>query len=290
MKFSPSLSTSALFHAVLWGLAGYAPASHAGRTVTEPREVQNLPRQMSAADRTAALKAANLEQECGRSRLQTREIGGLQCRLALYAYQLKQISPDSPAALTSLLDGARRAEALAKSIATYAPLTTKPGLVTDRYVAHAMACGVVGDVVTALENLPPTASDEMKNVVMRVQTGAGDAYNLPRASCDCMKVSIGRATDAGASLEDRGAIQGKLTSRGCLLDKSALDQQRGGPSGFTGNAAGVAAAASARGQLLEYAKARDIGLNRCRTKYISNGNQVSKPTKLKACACDEVNR
>lgn len=285
-----ALTKKVLVLSAFAALAAVPSPAIAGRTLKEPKEIQTLPRKMNASQRDAALKAAKLDQECSRSRLKTREIQGLQCRLALYAAQAKGTAADSERNLQQLLDMARRAEATAKSVATYRPLTAKPGLKESKFKAHDLACNVIENVVSQLRTVPPTATPELVRAAKAAQTGAGDAYNVQRASCECMKGSASLAGDAGVSIETRGAIQGKLTSQGCLLDKGALNQSRGGPSGFSGNAAGVAAAASDEGLLLEYAKARDIGLNRCRSKYISSAQKVSRPKKLKSCACDEVKR
>lgn len=279
-----------LIFSILTAIAAGPTPALAGRTLKEPKEIQNLPRKMNTSQREAALKAAKLDEECSRSRLKTREIQGLQCRLALFAAQAKAIPADSDANLQKLLDMARLAEATAKSVANYRPLTKKPGLKENKFEAHDRACNVIENVVSQLRTVPQTASPALLQAAKAAQTGAGDAYNVQRASCECMKGSAALAGNASVSIEVRGAIQGKLTSQGCLLDKGALKSSRGGPSGFSGNAAGVAAAASDEGLLLEYAKARDIGLNRCRGKYISSANKISRPKKLKSCACDEMKR
>ena len=114
---------------------------------------------------------------------------------------------------------------------------------------------------------------------------------VPPPSIEVTASSLSLAGPARASQEENGFLQGILTSRGCLVNREKLKSTRSGPSGFSsGKANAIAEQNSDNNVLLDYAKARDIGLDRCRSKYISTGGQVDKVGKLERCVCEEVKR
>jgi len=266
------------------------PAS-AGRSIKEPKAVKQAAKRLKKAEQQAALKEVGLEKTCSRSMLKTKEIQGVRCRLALHQAASKKHAPTTVAGIEARLEAAKQALSAAETVHGYAPLLRKPGLARHKFEAHKQACATVLDAYDDIKALPNTVADAVLKAKARALTGAGDAFNVYTAACECTKSSLSLAGPARASQEENGALQGILTSRGCLVNREKLKSSRSGPSGFSsGKANAIAKQNSDANVLLDYAKARDIGLDRCRSKYISTGGQVDKVGKLERCVCEEVKR
>jgi len=240
-----------------------------------------------AAKQAEALKAAGLEKKCTPATLRSRELPGVACRLAIYAF-LHTKAPiatanDAKKRLSVAKDGLKAA----KSIAAYKPLAKKPGLERKRVDAHQQACKV------ALQSYDALAAASRANTPAKSAAAKAMGSNekgLFKDACECARETVNMAGGAGLSADERGGLQTLLTKRSCFLDKSKLKAGRGGPeSEFTGRAGQVVESNTDEARLLDYAKARDIGLDRCRKKSTAAG-RVTDRGGLKRCACGEIKR
>jgi hypothetical protein len=104
--------------------------------------------------------------------------------------------------------------------------------------------------------------------------------------------SVDLATGADASLEERGALQGLLTSHRCFLDDSRLVAERKPGEVLAGNkdAATVKASLGAAGVMRQYAESRAIDFDRCTGKFLDVGGRPTDLPKLETCVCGAVKR
>jgi hypothetical protein len=262
-------------------------AAWAGRTVKEPGSVKAVPRMVPAAKRAEALKALGLQSRCTDAVLRSRELPGIGCRLAIFSYLTARAPLASPADLKKRMKAAEDALNAAESIATYKPLKKSPNLEQFRLFAHEQACRTVLESYDAI-SAAGRASGPLK---MEAAKAAGSTdEGLFKQACECAQTTISLSGPGRASVEERGRLQTLLTKRSCFLDKSKLASKRGGPeSEFSERAGEVIEANTDEARLLDYAKARDIGLDRCRTKS-APGGRVTDKGGLKRCACGEVKR
>ena len=270
--------------------ASYGNDAFAGRVLQEPAAIKAEVRKMSEKDTQKALQAKGLEETCTRSMLKTREIQGVRCRMALHQALAKNTVPNSAKAFEERLGFAKVAIQVAQSVHEYSPMHPKPGFARHQFEAHHQSCSTVLDAYDAIKALPSSSPAEVLEAQNLALKGSGDAFNIYTAACDCTKKSLQLAAPAGLSLDESGALQGVLTSRGCLLNREKMKSEREGPSGFTGKAGEIAKANTEVSTLLTYAKARDIGLDRCREKYVSSIGRVEKVGGMERCVCDEVKR
>ncbi|MCP4503154.1 MAG: hypothetical protein GY822_24725 [Deltaproteobacteria bacterium] len=269
---------------------GYIQDAHAGRVLIEPPEIKKNVRRMKQKDKSAALKGVGLQDTCTRSMLKTKEIQGVRCRMALYQASAKKAALKTEGDFAKRLEHAKTALQTAKSIHAYSPMLKKPGLARHQFEAHKQSCATVLDAYDAIKALPNTSPARLRVLQKRALIGEGDAFNVYAAACDCTKKSLQLAGPARASLDESGELQGILTSRGCLVNRERLKSEREGPSGLSENAQKIAKANTDVSVLLDYAKARDIGLDRCRQKYVSSVGKVKKVGKMERCVCEEVKR
>lgn len=276
----------ALVVALLAGLA--AGPSHAGRSLQEPPAVKAVPRMVPKAKQQASLEAASLASACPADVLKSQDLQGVTCRLGIHGQLALQAPLEGPAQVDKLLVAASEAMKTAGSIADYQPLAKTPRLEPSRLAAHEQACKTVVSAYDALKE----AARNPGPVGEAAKKGMGSAEaGLFKDACDCAQQTVRIADGAGVSLEDRARLQTVLTSRSCFLDKTKVAANRGGPdSQFSGRAGRLAEANTDEALLLDYAKTVDIGLDRCRTKGISPGGQVSDKGGLKKCACGEIQR
>jgi len=266
-----------------------APA-FAGRTLKEAKSVQNAGAKVSASDTEAALKAADLTAQCTKTALKSRDLDGLACRLAILAYTAERSELKNDKAIKERVRLALDARATAESIASYKPLHQKPTFAEERFRAHQQACRVVLDAHDAIKGMKPTKDQK------ELAAAAKDALDHPenglfKHACECARDTMGLTTGVNLSAEERGALQSVLTSRGCFLDKSKVSGDRGGPeSSFTGRASELAEKNTDEAKLLDYAKVRDIGLERCRAKALDARDKLSDAKALEECACAEIKR
>ena len=270
-----------------WQILGLALAlagpADAARTLKEPRGIKNMRKQPASVTK-AALASAGLTSEC-QGRLRTSEIQGLRCRLAIHAHVSEKIAPTSPARLRQRVRMANEAKEVASSIQKWTPLVRKPNLVVHRYQAHKIACMTAMHTHDTLAAIPRTAP---KNLLAARENEAGET--LYRKACDCVQASLRLAAKASVPVKEFGKLQGVITSRGCLLDRSKLKTERKQQRiVFTGTAKKLAEANSDESRLMAYAETRDIGLQRCRDRDLRGGTIQDKKS-LKKCVCGEIGR
>jgi hypothetical protein len=259
----------------------------AARALVEPDAIKVIPRLVPAAKIQKGLQDAGLGEKCSAAALKTPELVGLQCRLAVHRSLAAELPPDSPTSTERRIVFARDAAVAATAIAAYAPLSKKPGFGREQFDAHQQACSVVVDAYDALKSVPASAPADLRLVVDKGLAGQGGLFD---AACNCTQSAVRLADGANASLDEKGALQAQLTSRGCFLDKSKIRAERGGPeSSFTGEATRIAAANSVEARLLEYAQTRAVGLERCKDKGFEGVRLVDRG-KLKNCVCGEISR
>lgn len=262
-------------------------AAWAGRTVKEPGAVKAVPRMVPAAKRAEALKALGLSSRCTDAVLRSRELPGIGCRLAIFSYLNAKLPLATPGDLKKRLEATDDALAAAKSIESYKPLKKSPNLEQFRLFAHEQACRTVLESYDAI-SAAGRASGPLK--VEAAKAAGTTDKGLFKQACECAQSTAALSGPARASVEERGRLQTLLTKRSCFLDKSKLASARGGPeSEFSGRAGQVVEANTDEARLLDYAKARDIGLDRCRKKS-APGGRVTDKGGLKRCACGEVKR
>lgn len=267
-----------------------APAL-AGRTLEEPKAVALALKSAPRATVQAALKEAELEDQCAAAALRSKELRGLRCRLAVFAHLEKKRAPRTPADVKARLRAAEAAFAAARTLSSYAPLTRPPRLDEERFEAHRGACGVLVAAWDSLRSLPKGANEATQQAAATaLATPLEGGAPLGEAACSCTARSLELSSGGGASLELIGALQGTITSHGCFLDESKVKAQRGGPeSRFSGAAARYSAESTDEAQLVTYAKTRDVSFNRCREKYLAPGHVKDKEG-MQTCLCGELTR
>jgi len=272
---------------VLTFALGLSGAALAARALTEPDTIKVVPRMVPPAKIKKALVDAGLAEKCTNEVLRTSELVGLQCRLAVQRGLAQELVVDGAPSVERRAALARDASTAAAAIAEYTPLSKKPGFGREQYEAHRQACAVVVETYDALKQAPATAAPEVRAAVDRALTGENNLFD---AACACTQSAVSLADGAGAGIDEKGALQAGLTSRGCFLDKSKLKAERGGPeSSFTGAAESIAAANTDEARLLDYAMARAVGLDRCKDKGFEGPKLVEKK-KLESCVCGEIAR
>ena len=271
-----------------------APAVHAGRVLYEPPGLSKTARSAPKPVVTNAVKEYGLEDTCTDTALQSKELAGVQCRLAVAAY----VQAHKPMAANTDVEAqitlAKDAAAAARSIAEYEPLSSKTGLSTARFYAHRQACRAMLGAYDVLSALPASSTPKMNE---RAQTALAvfnaRGASMKDAACQCVQETLSLAMGAEVTQDEQGALQGVLTSRACFLDESKIRGSRSGPSTTlspqSDMRAGFIATGTTTGRLLDYAAARSLDLDRCREKFV-NLNRIKDGPKLEKCVCGEIAR
>lgn len=277
----------AKLHALALVVTLTATAALAGRSLDEPDAVKAIPRMVPAAKVASALAAAKLAEKCSPQVMKAPELVGMSCRLAVHRALAREHTVDTLATVTRRIAAGREAAAAAKGIAGYAPLSKKPGFERELFDAQREACATVVETYDALKAAPPTVPADARSAIDGALAGDGNLFD---AACGCVQDGVSLADAAGASIDERGTLQGMLTSRGCFLDREKIKAERGGPeASFTGEATKLAAKNTDEARLLDYANARLVGIGRCTEKGIVAGRIVEKK-KLESCVCAEIGR
>jgi hypothetical protein len=270
----------------------------AGRSFKEDRRISSLPSRVGTALRGPALDQAGLGDRCQKSgALRDRGLGGLVCRMGLLFGHWHQKDLKST---KRVRDASRDAIATAKTLnalADFSPLNPPPHFARDRFDAFTQGCGALWAFADAFA-APPAGGGKslgrtLKAERARVEKKLG--RELSEEACHCTKLALGMGTDATATLEESGALQQVLTSRGCLLNlketQNSLNPERSGPrSRFSGRAADAAQDATSGGRLMAFAKSRSLTLKRCVDKYPGPKKSAAADEKLVECACRVVGR
>lgn len=280
-----------------WSLAwmsvvlGAGPLT-AGRTLDEPKAILARKNQANAPATKAALEAAGMTERCPPEVFRSPDVRGMGCRLALHRQESARLPLTTAADLARRLQATQDALDASSRLASFAPLSPPPGLAEHRFIGQRLACQIVVDTYDALNALPAKTAPAL---VTKVQAAlarfpANAETGLHEAACRCTEKSLTLGAEAGASLEELGGLQQTFTGRSCGLDKDKVKTERGGPATeFSGAAKEAVAETTVETRLLEYARSRDVTLERCRAKHINEG-QIKDADKLTQCACSEVAR
>lgn len=272
-------------------VALFPAAASAGRTLEEPKGVRDVVKTTPRAAVQKALGEAGVSERCSDAALRSGELNGVACRLVVHSSLSKAKPLASAKDVQRRVTAAKDAWLTARTIASYAPLTKLPRLDEDRFEAHRRACDGLVDAWDALRGVPKAAAPELRAAVDAAlkEPGFGEQA-IGEAACACTAKTLELSTAGGASLELTGALQGTLTSRGCFLDASKIRAERGGPKArFSGRAKTLSEQSTDEAQMVAYAKTRDVGLERCRDKFLAKGVLGDK-SGMEKCVCGEVKR
>lgn len=287
-----SFSRSLIAPVVALSMVLFAFPVFAGRTLTEPKTISAMAKEPASPARESAWKARGLEDRCTPETFRSKEISGVLCRLAYFAEQSAAGAIATPADIDKRIAAAMAALDTADALATYKPLNQPPGLAEQVFTGHSLACDVLLESFDALNGVPKAAQSGLHDYASKAMSDFSHKENkgLQDAACRCTQRSLNLGSAAGASLEKLGGLQQAMTGRSCFLDQSKIKSERGGPNTeFVGKAKEVAEDSSTEGKFLTYAKSRDLGLERCRSKNISSGI-VKDKARLKQCVCGDIRR
>lgn len=272
-------------------LALLATPSLAGRTLEEPKGVRDIVKRSSRAEVEKALQEAGVAERCSDEALRSPELNGVGCRVVVHTALTRRKALSSPRDVEARVAAAKDAWKTARTIAEYQPLHTPPRFDADRFEAHRRACDGVLDAWDALRGLPRGAAPELRAATdAALSEAAFGGSPIGEAACACTAKTLELSSAGGASLELSGALQAALTSRGCFLDESKIRAERGGPkSRFSGLAKALSEQSTDEAQVVAFAETRDVGLARCRDKFLPRGRLGDKEG-MKKCVCSEVQR
>lgn len=279
------------------GLVGFvtsvllATPTLAARTLEEPKGVRDIAKRVPKAELDKVLREAGVAERCTDEVLRSHELNGVGCRLVVHTSVAKRKGLTTPKDVDARLLAAKDAWLTARTIAEYEPVLKPPRLGPDRFEAHRRACEGVLDAWDALRAVPRAAAPELRAATDAALANASfGGLPLGEAACGCTATTLELSSAANASVEVTGALQSALTSRGCFLDESKVRAERGGPeTRFSGRAKTLAEQSTDEAQLVAFAKTRDVGLARCRDKFLPKGVLRDKDG-MKQCVCGEVQR
>jgi hypothetical protein len=263
-----------------------AREAHAGRALEEPAGIAKIVKRSSAVDLDKALTAAAASERCaGMLKAPvSADPRALECRAvaAVHVVRAKPIASKGDVdSRRALLDDV---VAAAAQVSTWAPLSPPPGLARARYEAHRglSAAGILlyNDLVLAADAGTAGAADVVKATPP-----------IKDAVCTALQRSLELGVGADASLEERGAVQARITSHKCFLDESRLkvEPKPGLALKDSADARSVAASTSSSGAILAYAQTRNLDLERCE-KHLDAGGRPKDKAKLEQCACGAIAR
>jgi hypothetical protein len=269
----------------------------AKRSFKEDPLIKKTVKQAGAGQMKRIFKKEKKLNQCKGVELGSRELSSVVCRLKAFRH-LTQKSPINTA--WEVKHKAKMAQAAYQtgiSIDTYEPIDPPPNFIGLQYESAETVCGILQDVLENLSSIRPSkknkeAFNTAQETLEGVQMGPRDR-GLREALCSCSKMWLNAADKAFKSMEEKGAIQRVLTSRGCFLDmkkaKIALSTDRkAGPVKLSGNIGAVAAQNSDTQKIKDYAATRDFTLKRCRAKI--GDTKIDDPKKVQKCLCREIKR
>lgn len=285
--FMNSLKSVGILGASLALCALVSVPAYAERRLKEPKTV----RKAGSAGSSELKKALGEElyKTCNGNMKKT-DLTGIRCRLKVFNERTSRPMKSLKARdVKKQVKAAKSAIKAGKSIAAYKPIKKKPGHREKKYRAHKEACAVALGVYDRFERLDSTPlSPKVKKMIV---DSLGGKKGIARQACECARDTVVLAQTLDLPADERGGLQGALTSRGCFLDKSKIAAGRGGPkSQFLGKTANdVVKKNSAEGMMLEFVKTRDVELNRCRDKWFAPG-KVKDKAKAEKCFCRQMAR
>jgi hypothetical protein len=269
---------------VALGVWAWSAPAAAGRSLDEPAEIGRLARSVPKAQRDAAFGTHT--DRCSAA-LAEPGLAGLQCRALLVAGALRQrpITKESDVdARLSLLADLGKA---ATSGRRYEPLAPPPGHARQRFETVAALARTMLAVIAELQALP--AGHAAAAYANRKLAAAPRPID---AACSATRDSVDHAAAADASLQERGELQGMLTSNRCFLDDSHLVAERKPGQALAQNddATRVKATVGDVGVLRQYADSRAIEFERCTSRLLDAAGRPTDAAKLESCACGVIKR
>ena len=234
---------------------------------------------------------------CDSKIIKTKELQGTICRLQALQKVTKDLKNNTPWLVNHKLSIAKAAFDTFMSIEKYEPLDPPPKFKHLQYQAGEATCGTIETVLGALSEIPNRGGYKpaYQKAKENMETFAFDknTNGLREGLCKCTKRWLSTADRAAKSMEEKGAIQRILTSRGCFLNmkkaqKALSTSRKAGPTQLTGRAKATAEKESDNQRILDYAQTRDFTLNRCRAKI--GPTTIKKPEKVQNCLCREIKR
>ena len=271
-----------------------------------PNEAQSARSYREAPLVKQSIKGAQVDQmiqsdkrmrACDSKIIRTKELQGTICRLQALQKVTKKMQNNTPWLVNQKLSIAKAAFDTFMAIDQYDPLDPPPKFKHLQYQAGEATCATIETVLSALSEIPnrggykpahKKAKDNLETFVFDKNT-----KGLREGLCKCAKRWLSTADRAAKSMEEKGAIQRILTSRGCFLNmkkaQEALSTSRkAGPTQLSGRAKETAEQESDNQRILDYAQTRDFTLNRCRAKI--GPSTIKKPEKVQNCLCREIKR
>ena len=234
---------------------------------------------------------------CEGSPMRSAELPSLICRLKVFRQLAKQSPTNTPWEIKHRAKLAQAAYLTAKSIDKYEPIDAPPRFIDLQYDATQTSCEILQETMEALGSITPKKTNKPQfNTAQETLEGfqiTPKDQGLRTALCSCSKMWLNAADKAYKSMEEKGAIQRVLTSRGCFLDMKKAEEalstnRKAGPVQLSGNAQITAEQNSNSQKIIDYASTRDFTLNRCRNKI--GATKIKDPSKVQKCLCREVKR
>lgn len=283
LRVGSGLAFSALFGLVV---VTHARPAGATRNLEEAPGLAKVVRAAPRAEVDQALAATGLADRCTKEALKTNDLIGVECRGAVSAALLRarpleaRADVDSRAALFSDL------ATTAAQVASWQPLSPRPGLGRDRFDAHRALSramfSLYDDLVKARHK---AAVQPVIDVWLR------SSPDPKTVGCKAARRSVELAVGGDAAVDERGAAQSLLTSHACFLDESRLRAQPrpGIALKDSKDAALVAAQTSGEATIKGYAASRSIDIERC-AKHLDLAGRPKDAEKLERCACGAIGR
>lgn len=271
--------------------------AHSARSYREDPLVKQSVKGAGSAKVQALIKANKAMRACEGNIVKSRELQGTVCRLQVLEKLTAQLEHHTPWLVKQKLAIAQATFKTFLSIQAYEPIDPPPKFTHLQYQAGAATCATIENVLSSLSQIRNTGGYKPAFKIVQKNIGSfpldKNTKGLREGLCACAKKWLPAADKAFKSMEEKGAIQRILTSRGCFLDmekaQEALSTSRkAGPTQLSGRAKETAAQESDEQRILDYAQTRDFTLNRCRNKI--GPTKVNKPEKVQQCLCREIKR
>ena len=274
-----------------------AHKSHSARSYKEDKLIHQTIKKTGTGTLQKIINADKSLGACAGATLHSNELPSVICRLKIFRQITAKSPTNTPWEIKHRAKLAKAAYATAIAIDSYEPIDPPPRFVDLQYEATQAACEQLQDTMETLSSIRPKKTNKpqfntAQETLEAFPMTASD-QGLRAALCSCSKMWLNAADKAYRSIEEKGAIQRILTSRGCFLDmkkaKEALSTNRkAGPVQLSGNAQVTVEQNSNSQKIIDYAATRDFTLDRCRNKI--GATTIKNPGKVQKCLCREVKR
>jgi hypothetical protein len=269
----------------------------AKRSFKEDPLIRKTVKEAGAGQMKRIFKKEKKLNQCKGVELGSKELSSVVCRLKAFRHLTQKSPINTVWEIKHKAKMALAAYQTAKSIGSYEPIDPPPHFIDLQYESAETVCGILQDVMENFSSVRPSKKNKaVFNTAQETLEGfhmGPQDRGLRDALCSCSKMWLNAADKAYKSMEEKGAIQRVLTSRGCFLDmkkaKIALATDRkAGPVQLSGNVGAVAAQNSDSQKIKDYAATRDFTLKRCRAKI--GDTKIDDPKKVQKCLCREIKR